>query len=51
MPLIVLLPLVAGGVGFGLGAWSGSGMSKMVTVGLVGGGAYAAYHVIHKGVN
>ncbi len=50
MPLLVLLPLVAGGVGFGLGNWTGAGASKAIKYGLMGGGAFAAYHLIRKGV-
>ncbi|UAB68819.1 hypothetical protein INR79_24335 [Vibrio sp. SCSIO 43132] len=45
MPLIVLLPLAAGGVGFGAGLWTGSGAGKLVKLGVMGGGAYLAYRV------
>jgi len=49
MPLIVLLPLLAGGVGFGAGFWSGSGATKVLKVAALGGGAYVAYRVIKGG--
>ncbi|CCN48937.1 conserved hypothetical protein [Vibrio nigripulchritudo MADA3029] len=45
MPLLVLLPVVAGGVGFGAGVWTGSGAGKLVKWGVIGGGAYLAYRV------
>ncbi|WP_017191183.1 hypothetical protein [Vibrio harveyi] len=49
MPLIVLLPLLAGGVGFGAGFWSGSGTTKILKAAALGGGAYVAYQVIKGG--
>ncbi|MCC4238134.1 hypothetical protein LL266_16720 [Vibrio anguillarum] len=49
MPLIVVLPLLAGGLGFGAGFWSGSGATKLLKIGAVGGGCYVAYRVIKGG--
>lgn len=49
MPLIVLLPLMAGGVGFGAGFWSGSSATKLLKIGAVGGGCYVAYRLIKGG--
>ncbi|MEZ9470447.1 hypothetical protein BCS71_07920 [Vibrio lentus] len=46
MPLIVVLPLLAGGLGFGAGFWSGSSATKLLKVAAVGGGCYVAYRVI-----
>lgn len=46
MPLIVVLPLLAGGLGFGAGFWSGSSATKLLKIGAVGGGCYVAYRVI-----
>lgn len=45
MPLIVLLPALAGGLGFGAGFWSGSSASKLIKIGVFGGGCYMAYQV------
>ena len=45
MPLLIF-PLVAftGGVlGFGAGFWTGSGASKLLKIGALGGGCYVAY--------
>lgn len=49
MPLIVVLPLLAGGFGFGAGFWSGSSATKLLKVAAVGGGCYVAYRVIKGG--
>ncbi|WP_181360047.1 hypothetical protein [Vibrio sp. 10N.286.48.B8] len=49
MPLIVVLPLLAGGLGFGAGFWSGSSATKLLKVAAVGGGCYMAYRVIKGG--
>ncbi|MCY9828601.1 hypothetical protein [Vibrio chagasii] len=49
MPLIVVLPLLAGGLGFGAGFWSGSSATKLLKIGAVGGGCYMAYRVIKGG--
>lgn len=49
MPLIVVLPLLAGGLGFGAGFWSGSSATKLLKVAAVGGGCYVAYQVIKGG--
>lgn len=49
MPLLLLLPLLAGGVGFGGGFLAANGLSKVVTVGLVLGGSYVAYQMYQKG--
>ena len=46
MPLLLLLPVLAGGLGFGAGFWSGSGATKLLKLGAVGGGCYVAYQVI-----
>lgn len=46
MPLIFLLPLLAGGVGFGTGFWTGSNATKLLQIGLLGGGAYLAYNMV-----
>lgn len=48
MPLIVLIPLVTGGVGFGAGLFTGSAMTKTLKWGAVGGGCYLAYRA-YKG--
>lgn len=49
MPLLLFLPLLAGGAGYGAGFWSGSGATKLLKLGAVGGGCYLAYRAI-KGV-
>ncbi len=49
MPLIVVLPLLAGGLGFGAGFWSGSSATKLLKVAAVGGGCYVTYRVIKGG--
>lgn len=49
MPLIVVLPLLAGGLGFGAGFWSGSSATKLLKLAAVGGGCYVAYRVIKGG--
>ena len=46
MPLLFLLPVLAGGLGFGAGFWSGSSATKLLKLGAVGGGCYVAYKVI-----
>ncbi|WP_170961608.1 hypothetical protein [Vibrio genomosp. F6] len=46
MPLIVVLPLLAGGLGFGAGFWSGSGVTKLLKISAIGGGCYVTYRVI-----
>ncbi|QUM91220.1 hypothetical protein HWV03_21865 [Moritella sp. 36] len=46
MPLIFLLPVLAGGLGFGAGFWSGSGATKLLKLGALGGGCYMTYKVI-----
>lgn len=46
MPLIYLLPLLAGSLGFGAGFWTGSGATKLLKLGAVGGGCYVAYQVV-----
>ena len=46
MPLIFLLPVIAGGLGFGVGFWSGSSATKLLKLGAVGGGCYMAYQAI-----
>lgn len=48
MPLIVLLPLIAGGLGLGAGLWTGSQVTKVVKVGAFGGGCYVAYRLIKE---
>lgn len=45
MPLL-LLPLLAGGVGFGAGFWTGSGATKLIKLAMVGGGCYMAYQAV-----
>lgn len=49
MPLIFLLPVLAGGLGFGAGFWSGSSATKLLKLGAVGGGCYMAFQVIKGG--
>ncbi|MCJ8320433.1 MAG: hypothetical protein MJK12_12420 [Colwellia sp.] len=44
MPLL-LIPLLAGGTGFGLGFFASDGFGKIVKVGLVLGGGYVAYQM------
>lgn len=48
MPLIVALPLLAGGLGFGAGFWSGSETTKVLKLAALGGGCYVAYRVIKE---
>ncbi|KFI09396.1 hypothetical protein IX95_24410 [Vibrio sp. B183] len=38
MPLVVLVPLMAGGLGFGAGFWTGSSATKLLKLGVVAGG-------------
>ena len=40
---VMLVPIIAGGLGFGAGFWSGSGAGKFVKLAVIGGGCYAAY--------
>lgn len=49
MPLIVILPILAGGLGFGAGVWTGSGAKKLLVGGALAGGVYAAYRLTTKG--
>ncbi|WP_202602045.1 hypothetical protein [Photobacterium halotolerans] len=49
MPLIVILPLLAGGMGYGAGIWTGSGVKKLLVAGAMAGGVYATYRVLAKG--
>ncbi|CAM3708911.1 hypothetical protein VA7868_02932 [Vibrio aerogenes CECT 7868] len=49
MPLLYLIPLVAGAagtLGFGAGFWSGSGATKMLKLAAIGGGGYLAYKMV-----
>ena len=46
MPLIVALPLLAGGLGFGTGFWTGSSANKLLKLAALGGGGYIAYQAI-----
>ncbi|SHO55124.1 hypothetical protein [Vibrio quintilis] len=46
MPLIYLAPLAAGALGFGAGFWSGSGVTKLLKFGAIGGGCYLAYRAV-----
>lgn len=48
MPFL-LIPLLAGGVGFGVGFFSGSATSRVVTVAAVGGAAYVGYRYFKGG--
>lgn len=48
MPLVVFLPLLAGGVGFGAGFWSGSGATKLLKLGAVAGGTYLVYRMVKE---
>ncbi|WP_180275417.1 hypothetical protein [Vibrio coralliilyticus] len=48
MPLVVLVPLMAGGLGFGVGFWSGSSATKLLKLGAVAGGGYFAYRWIKE---
>jgi len=48
MPLL-LVPLLAGGVGFGAGWFSNSAMSNLVKYAAIGGGLYLAYRYLPKG--
>ncbi|GAA6154475.1 hypothetical protein [Pseudoteredinibacter isoporae] len=43
MPLIVLLPLVAGGAGFGLGMLTSKHIGQGITLAVAGGIAYVSY--------
>ena len=49
MPLVFLLPVLAGGLGFGAGFMSGTGATKLLKLGALGGGCYMAYQVIKGG--
>lgn len=42
MPFL-LIPLLAGGAGFGLGFWASDGLGKAIKFTLVVGGGYVAY--------
>jgi hypothetical protein len=42
MPLL-LIPLLSGGVGFGLGFFTSNGLNNIAKAGLVIGGGYVAY--------
>ena len=46
MPLMLVVPFLAGGLGFGVGFWSGSSATKLLKVAALGGGGYMAYQVI-----
>ncbi|CAM2985987.1 hypothetical protein [Vibrio neptunius] len=48
MPLAVLFPLLAGGVGFGAGFWSGSAATKLLKLSALAGGTYLVYHVVKE---
>jgi len=48
MPLL-LIPLLAGGVGFGAGYFTNSAMSNVVKFAAVGGGAYLLYRYSTQG--
>lgn len=50
MPLIYFLPMAAGALGFGTGFWAGSGMTKLIKIGAVGGGCYVAYQIYKGGL-
>jgi hypothetical protein len=44
MPLVLLYPLIAGGIGFGGGLWASSAISKVTTIAAVGGVGYLIYN-------
>ncbi|WP_171391169.1 hypothetical protein [Vibrio mediterranei] len=46
MPIAILIPLIAGGVGFGAGFWTGSTTTKVVKAAALAGGSYIAYKAI-----
>ncbi|WP_019274620.1 hypothetical protein [Vibrio coralliilyticus] len=48
MPLAVLVPLMAGGLGFGAGFWSGSAATKLLKLSAVAGGTYLVYHLVKE---
>ena len=45
MPLLIvpLIALTGSALGFGVGFWTGSGASKLLKIGALGGGCYIAY--------
>lgn len=47
MPFL-LVPLLAGGVGFGVGFFTGSEATKLLKWGVIAGGGYVAYQA-YKG--
>jgi hypothetical protein len=49
MPLLLLFPLLAGGVGFGAGYFTNSAMSNVIKFAAVGGGAYLLYRYSTQG--
>jgi hypothetical protein len=49
MPLLLLFPLLAGGVGFGAGYFTNSAMSNVIKFAAVGGGAYLLYRYTTQG--
>jgi hypothetical protein len=48
MPLL-LIPLLAGGVGFGVGYFTNSATANVVKLAAVGGGAYLLYRYSTQG--
>lgn len=46
MPLALVLPVLAGAVGFGAGVWTGSTTTKVVKAAALAGGSYIAYKAI-----
>jgi|GEM_PF-1373187 len=49
MPVFLLYPLIAGGLGFGAGYFSNSAMSNTIKLAAVGGGAYLLYRYTKQG--
>jgi hypothetical protein len=43
MPLFLLYPALAAGLGFGGGLWASSAVSKITTLAAVGGAGYLIY--------
>lgn len=43
MPVVLLYPLLAAGLGFGGGLWASSAVSKLTTLAVLGGAGYLLY--------
>ncbi len=48
LPLIYLIPVATGVLGFGGGFWAGSGVGKLVKLSAIGGGCYLAYRLVKE---